>query len=127
MVPGQVHLSVPRQLALLPAFMRAWGRATPRLVRLLAKMDSMHPREPEHWYLPFIGVDPDWQGRGIGTALLSPVLERCDRDGLPAYLEASTERNRACYERNGFEVVEEYRVADDGPPGWRMWREPKSA
>ena len=63
-------------------------------------------------------------GPGIGTALLGPVLERCDRDGRPAYLEASSPRNRACYERNGFRVLEEYRLGRDGPPGWRMWRDP---
>ena len=124
MVPGRVHLSVAQQLMLLPAMLTAHGTSAPRVIARLAKMDSMHPREPEHWYLPFIGVDPEWQGRGIGTALLRPVLERCDRDGLPAYLEASSPRNRACYERNGFRVVEEYRLGRDGPPGWRMWREP---
>jgi hypothetical protein len=43
------------------------------------------------------------------------VLDRCDRDGLPAYL-ASSERNRACHERNGFEVREELRVPGGGPP-----------
>jgi hypothetical protein len=55
---------------------------------------------------------------------MRPVLERCDRDRVPAYLEASSPRNRALYERHGFEVMEECRYADDGPPLWRMWREP---
>ena len=124
MVPGRVHLGVLRQLGLLPSMLAAYRAGTPRMVMLLNRIDAMHPREREHWYLAFIGVDPEWQGRGIGTALLRPVLERCDREGLPAYLEASSPRNRACYERNGFRVVEEYRVARDAPPGWRMWRDP---
>jgi GNAT superfamily N-acetyltransferase len=67
-----------------------------------------------------MGVTPARQGRGFGTALLRPVLERCHADRAPAYLEASTSRNRALYERNGFEVVEECRYADDGPILWRM-------
>jgi GNAT superfamily N-acetyltransferase len=71
-----------------------------------------------------MGVTPARQGRGFGTALLRPVLERCHADRAPAYLEASTSRNRALYERNGFEVVEECRYADDGPILWRMWRAP---
>jgi GNAT superfamily N-acetyltransferase len=71
-------------------------------------------------------VTPAWQGRGYGTALLRPVLERCDADGVPAYLESSTPRGRALYDRNGFEVVEECRFAHDGPPVWRMWREPRA-
>ena len=53
------------------------------------------------------------------------MLERCDTDRAPAYLEASSARSRGLYERNGFEAVEECRYAEDGPPLWRMWREPK--
>ena len=78
-----------------------------------------------HWYLPIVGIAPAWQGRGYGAALLRAVLERCDTDRVPAYLEASSARSRALYERKGFEAVEECRYAKDGPPLWRMWREPK--
>jgi ribosomal protein S18 acetylase RimI-like enzyme len=87
---------------------------------LLEQMDQYHPEQP-HWYLPFIGVDPLHQGRGHGSALLRTSLARCERDGLPAYLEASSPRNRALYERHGFDVVAEVRVADC-PPLWPMWR-----
>jgi hypothetical protein len=55
------------------------------------------------------------------------VLERCDRDGVPAYLESSKERNVVLYERHGFRVVEQLRLPKDGPPIWRMWREPAKA
>ncbi len=70
-------------------------------------------------------MQPDDQGRGIGSALLRPVLTRCDREGVPAYLEASSERNRALYARHGFEVVERIELPGGGPPMWRMWREPQ--
>ena len=68
-------------------------------------------------------MDPAWQGRGYDTALLRPVLERCDAESMPAYPEASTPRNRVLYA--GFEAIEECRYADDGPPLWRMWRQPQ--
>jgi ribosomal protein S18 acetylase RimI-like enzyme len=87
---------------------------------LFEQMGLYHPEQP-HWYLPFIGVDPLHQGRGHGSALLRTSLARCDRDGLPAYLEASSARNRALYERHDFQVVAEVRVADC-PPLWPMWR-----
>jgi GNAT superfamily N-acetyltransferase len=64
------------------------------------------------------------QGRGLGAALLAPVLERCDGERKPAFLEASSPRNRALYERHGFEVMEEFALGRDAPPQWRMWREP---
>jgi GNAT superfamily N-acetyltransferase len=98
----------------------------PGLLRSLALMESNHPRE-RHVYLPAIGVAPEWQGKGIGTALLRPMLERCDREGLPAYLEASSERNRACYERNGFVARDALQLPGGGPPLWPMWRDPSSA
>ena len=71
---------------------------------LFAEMARVHPQEP-HWYLPLIGVEPALQGRGLGSALILPVLKECDAAGLPAYLEATSPRNRPLYERLGFEVV----------------------
>ena len=53
------------------------------------KQSQMHPHEP-HWYLPLIGVDPAYQGRGLGSALLAYAGAICDKEGLPAYLEAQT-------------------------------------
>ena len=124
MPPGTWHLSPLAQLRLLPAIVASARGNTPRLLRATTWMEKRHPRE-RHWYLPAIGIAPAWQGRGYGAALLAPMLERCDAERVPAYLEASTPRNRALYERHGFELVEEGRYADDAPPLWRMWREPK--
>jgi len=124
MPPNTWHLGPLTQLRLLPAIVRDLRASTPRLLRALTFIEKKHPREP-HWYLPIIGLAPAWHGRGFGAALLRPVLERCDADRVPAYLEASSARNRPLYERNGFAVVEECRYAADGPPLWRMWREPK--
>jgi GNAT superfamily N-acetyltransferase len=125
MPPDTWHQSPLEQLRLLPAIVAGARGATPRLLRAVTWMEKKHPREP-HWYLPAIGITPAWQGRGYGAALLRPMLERCDTERLPAYLEASTPRNRALYERHGFEVIEEGRYAPDAPPLWRMWRKPKS-
>jgi ribosomal protein S18 acetylase RimI-like enzyme len=125
MRPGQTRIPMKQQLRLIPAMVGAYGREFFRVARLLTYLDSIHPHEPDHWYLAFVGVAPDWQGRGLGSALIHPVLERCDADGTPAYLEASTERSRALYERNGFEVMMQYALWGGGPLGWQMWREPR--
>ena len=86
----------------------------------MAQMAEFHPKDP-HWYLPLIGVDCSRQSRGFGSALLAHALERCDRDHLPAYLEASSPRNKALYERHGFEVIGVIQ-AGSSPPMWPMLR-----
>jgi ribosomal protein S18 acetylase RimI-like enzyme len=123
MPPGTWHISMLTQLAMLPSLAVITKGDLPRLVRALNVIEGKHPHN-RHYYLPVIGILPEWQGRGFGSALLRPMLERCDREELPAYLEASSPRNRALYERHSFKVVEEIRVAKDSPPMWRMWREP---
>jgi ribosomal protein S18 acetylase RimI-like enzyme len=126
--PGAWKQSVADQLRLLPATLAAFGRHSPRAIRSLAVLEAGHPAEPAyppHYYLAFLGVDPPWQGRGLGAALMSPVLARCDAERTPAYLEASTARNRALYERHGFTVTEEFALGRGAPTQWRMWREPR--
>jgi GNAT superfamily N-acetyltransferase len=88
------------------------------------QMGELHP-SANHWYLPLTGVDPVAQGRGLGSALLRHALATCDRDGLPAYLEATAPRNRDLYERHGFSVVGVIQ-AGSSPPLWAMLREPGS-
>jgi len=93
-------------------------------LRILNLVEGMHPHEP-HWYLATLGTAVDRQGTGVGSALMRPVLEHCDADGLPCYLESSKERNVPFYRRHGFEVVREVQLPADGPPIWTMWREPQ--
>jgi GNAT superfamily N-acetyltransferase len=86
----------------------------PESFALFEEMGGHHPAEP-HWYLPLLGVEPGLQGKGLGTALMQPILDLCDASGLPAYLEASAERNRDLYARLGFETIATIRVADCRP------------
>lgn len=123
MPPCTWHLGIAAQLRLLPSMTEIARRDLPRLVRVLNAFDAKHPHE-DHYYLALVGIGPEWQGRGFGSALIRPILERCDRQSIPAYLEASSPRNLALYERHGFTVVEEIRVKDS-PPVWRMWRKPR--
>jgi ribosomal protein S18 acetylase RimI-like enzyme len=123
-LPGQWKLNTVEQLRMLPSMARIFGRLLPRVLRSLTALESNHPTSP-HYYLPFVGVEPEWQGRGLGTALMRPVLDRCDGEKLGAYLEASSPRNRALYERHGFVVTEEFSLGAGSPPLWRMWRNPR--
>ncbi len=123
--PERWQTSLRESAALLPSFLH------PRLlVRLpllaigLGSVQRRHPHRPAHWYLSLLGTDPDARGHGYGSAVLAPILERCDRDGVGIYLESSKERNIAFYARHGFRVTGELQIPFGGPRMWPMWREP---
>jgi GNAT superfamily N-acetyltransferase len=116
--PGSWTMRVPLSGAM--GFVRVFGRRLPRASRLQVFFERNHPQEP-HFYIRYVGVAARFQGQGLGTALLRSTLDRCDREGLPAYLEATSERNAALYERLGFVHLGELRVPD-GPPFWPMRR-----
>ena len=90
---------------------------------VLGQMGEYHPTE-RHWYLPLMGVDVPKEGGGLGSALLRHAAERCDRDGLPAYLEATTPRNKRLYAAHGFEELGVIQ-AGGSPPIWPMLRKPR--
>lgn len=91
-------------------------------------MEATHKTYTEpHYYLPFIGTDPTSRGKGYGTAAVLDMVTRCDTEGVPAYLEATSTQNQALYYRHGFMAVEEPRWPGGGPPWWPMWRKPRSA
>jgi GNAT superfamily N-acetyltransferase len=124
--PGQAETGLVEQLRAIPAIASISGRLTIRALRGFAFQESKHPHEP-HYYGWFMGVHPGRQGRGIGSELMRPVLERADEEGVPVCLEASSARNRDFYLRHGFEVTEEVAWPGGGPPLWLMRREPGAA
>jgi GNAT superfamily N-acetyltransferase len=140
--PKRWRLTVLQDVAL------SRGLLHPRLIARLPLIaaglygiERKHPVAPPHWYLAVLGSDPSAQGQGLGSAVLRPVLERCDSDGVPAYLESSKEEepnmqegtpaylesskesNISFYERFGFKVIDEVRLPR-GPKVWPMWRDP---
>lgn len=120
--PGRWLDPVGTQLRALPSYLAIFPRRFLRANRAVNAAARVHPKEP-HWYLLAVGVVPEEVGRGRGSSLLRPVLERCDAERAPAYLEASTEANARLYTRLGFELRGEIEVL----PGVRsraMWREP---
>jgi ribosomal protein S18 acetylase RimI-like enzyme len=92
-------------------------------------LEQKHPHEP-HWYLGALGVEPDRQGNGVGTALLEEILAICDRECEGAYLEASRPESARLYERLGFEhqeVLEPSSIGVGGPRLYLMYRPRRKA
>ncbi len=123
--PGPGASSFLDSLRMVPALARLTGwrrlREASAATELLEQRRRTHV-PAAHWYLSAVGVDPDRQHQGIGSALLRVVLDRADADGTPAYLETATARNVLLYERHGFEVVEELILPRTDVHGWLMLR-----
>ena len=72
-----------------------------------------------------LGVLEDVRLVMLGGQVIAPVLERCDVERVPAYLESSNPRNVPFYQRHGFQVVDEIVLEEGGPVLHTMWRDPR--
>jgi GNAT superfamily N-acetyltransferase len=122
--PGSWRVPMLRTLRPARQMAKAFGRRLPLAIWTQLRLERLHARE-RHWYLHYLGVEPRRQGRGLGGALLDPVLRLCDDEQTGAYLESSTERNRRLYERNGFSVTDTFTLPSGGPVVREMWRDPQ--
>ena len=91
-----------------------------------AETASLHPIEP-HWYLGFVGIEPDYQGHGLGERLLGPVLKTADADNTLCYLETPFPATHKFYKRLGFALEIEARPFQGAPALWTMLRRPQVA
>ena len=71
------------------------------------KLIKAHQPVVPFYYLWFMGVMPESQGKGVGSKLMEEVLQHYDHDRRPFYLETSAERNLGWYEKFGFSIFNE--------------------
>lgn len=122
--PGDWKVGLGEMIHVMPSMLAALRGRTRLVVTMLTEMEKQHPTEP-HWYLEVLGTRTSHQGKGLGSAVMTPVLDRCDAEGVPAYLESSKEQNIPFYERHGFRVTKEIRPPHGAPTLWAMWRDPQ--
>jgi ribosomal protein S18 acetylase RimI-like enzyme len=98
----------------------ALGRDIPRMTMAGRAAARARPRE-RHWYLQLLGVAPDAQGRGVGSALVRAHLTAVDSERMPGYLETTVE-NLGFYGSLGFQVVGEIAIGGGGPVEYSLLR-----
>jgi ribosomal protein S18 acetylase RimI-like enzyme len=119
LVGGACRFGARERLSAVPDLLRTPPAITLRSARWLNAWERRDPDAPHSHYGPF-GVEPEFQGRGIGSLVMVEYTRRLDAAGEDAYLETDKPENVALYSRFGFEVVEEAEVLDT--PNWFMWR-----
>ena len=62
--------------------------------------------QKNYYYVFFVGTDPDAQGQGLCSTIMREYQARAAKDGLPLWLEATTEKSMKIYSKLGWEVVE---------------------
>jgi ribosomal protein S18 acetylase RimI-like enzyme len=120
-LPPDVHPDVDQLISLLQS--TGSDGAKKDGPEIFERMNGYHPNEP-HWYLPLLGVDPLYHGKGLGSALLQHALAICDQDNKFAYLESSNPRNIPLYKRHGFELLGTIQV-NTSPSIFPMLRKPR--
>ncbi len=94
-----------------------------RVASHATRMRKQHLPEP-HWHLFPIAVHPKHQGKGYASALMRPMLDRIQSEGLPCFLETQNERNVSLYKHFGFEVLYKDTIPEAELPNWAMVRQP---
>ncbi|MFN0064468.1 MAG: GNAT family N-acetyltransferase [Myxococcaceae bacterium] len=123
--PGHAELSLFTQMSMAPqvAPLFGWGRVL-EVMRALNRLSQAHPPGNGFRYLACLGVLPDHQGKGLGSALMKLNLSSCEREGVGVFLETANARAIAFYERLGFRVTNTFDLSQGGPRMWTMVRPP---
>jgi GNAT superfamily N-acetyltransferase len=98
------------------------GLGDPSRVHLFWAHFARHDPDEEHWHVGPVGVEPGFQGRGIGVAVVRDLCTTFDGQERVGWLETDKERNVRFYRALGFEVVETTTIL--GVPTWFMRRDP---
>jgi ribosomal protein S18 acetylase RimI-like enzyme len=114
--PGAWPLPLPPLRLRLRALLGQGLGAARRWGEVFEALSAEHP-VGARWYLSTLGVAPELQRRGVGSALLGAWLQEVDRDGVAAYLETDRPENLGFYRHAGFAVIGECRAL-----GVRLWR-----
>jgi ribosomal protein S18 acetylase RimI-like enzyme len=122
-LPGQWREDLRQSLRMVPLLPPLLPRL-PRTVRAMAAIEAAHPHEP-HFYLSILGTDPTRRREGVASAVVRHVLDRCDEERMPAYLETATRGNVAFYARLGFRELRRLDLPGGAPPLWLLWRDPR--
>lgn len=119
--PGRAHSGGMEFLRTVVPLVASFGMALPRGLKVQGSIDAHRP-QGRFWYLHYVGVRPDHQGKGHGGRIIRAQTAVADAEALPCWLETATPENVSLYERLGFVTQAEWDVPGGGPHFWGMMR-----
>lgn len=119
--PGQAHSGTFEFVRTVLPLVATFGTALPRGLKVQGGIDAHRPKG-RFWYLHYVGVRPEHQGKGHGGRIVRAQTAVADAEGLPCWLETATMANVPLYERLGFVTRVEWDVPGGGPHFWGMMR-----
>lgn len=121
--PGQAHSGTLEFLRTVVPLVATFGTTLPRGLKVQESIDAHRPNG-RFWYLHYVGVRSEHQGKGHGGRIIRAQTATADAEGMPCWLETATPVNVPLYERLGFVTQVEWDVAGGGPHFWGMMRPP---
>lgn len=126
----QYYRALVRDLPMLPPVLARLGSTLVNERRAAVRFIGQHRDAVRQasagatWHLAVLATDIAHRGRGVARLLVDHVLDRCDADGLAAWLETTNPANPPIYERFGFETVSRIDGGTTLPTWWVMRRPP---
>lgn len=93
-----------QELTLTPEQLAAWTVWVAEVDGVLAGMIALRP-DGEAAELEALFVDPGFQGRGVGAALMRAFLDHCENASIPRVRVDADPNAEAVYARFGFRTI----------------------
>ena len=100
------QFSAFEKLRMMPRMVSGLGLGSALKVTSWVSTWSRHDPSEPHAHLGPIGVEPEAQGRRVGSMLMEKYCAELDRTGMAGYLETDRPENVEFYRRFGFVVTE---------------------
>jgi ribosomal protein S18 acetylase RimI-like enzyme len=85
-----------------------------RLLDIDGQWKKEHKKEDKrHYYLMVIGVEPEFQQKGIGSRLMQVGLKKANDEKLECFLETVTPEDVRFYEKHNFKAFHNNKFAKD--------------
>jgi GNAT superfamily N-acetyltransferase len=119
-LPGKCQTPLGEKISLAARMLPGVGPGSLARIRRWQEDWNKHDFAESHWHLGPVAVDPELQGRRIGSKMMANCCSRLDTAQAAAYLETDKADNVRFYEKFGFTTIAEAKVL--GVPNWFMLR-----